>query len=80
MAQVRYKVIDTFDPQKDYGIEITRQVSQCLQLLKKGQEFEPKQITLQCQYDTTLMRNPTFLRTRCIVSEANDSGKRNWVT
>ncbi len=35
MAQVKYKVIDTFDPNRDYGIEITRQVSQCLQILEK---------------------------------------------
>ena len=76
MVQVRYKVVESFDPQKDYGVNITRQVSQCLQILKKGQEFEPKEITMQCQYDQTLMRNPNFMRAKCIVSEAMTMGTK----
>jgi len=76
MVRVKYKVIESFDPEKDYGIEITRQISQCLQSLEKGREFFPKEITLQCQNDKTLMRNPNFLRAKCIVSEAMTIGPK----
>lgn len=76
MARVKYKVLESFDPNRDYGIHITRQVSQCLQYLEQGQEFEPKEITLKCQNDTTLMRNPNFIRAKCIVSEAMTIGSR----
>lgn len=54
MVRVKYKVVGSFDPAKDYGLDITRQVSQCLQLLETGREFEPKEITLACQSDKTL--------------------------
>jgi hypothetical protein len=34
MVRVLYKVIDSFDPAKDYGKSITRQVSLCLNILR----------------------------------------------
>ena len=70
MVRVRYKVIQSFDPDRNYGKNITRQVSQCLKSLKLDREFEPKEITLECKSDVTLMKNPNFLRAKCIVSDA----------
>lgn len=70
MVRVRYKVIDLFDPTKNYGKNISRQVSLCLNSLKLGREFEPKEITQECESDGVMMKNPNFLRAKCIVSEA----------
>jgi len=75
MARVRYKVIESFDPNKDYGRNITRQVAQCLESLESGRVFNPKEITLEHESDNSLMINPNFLRAKCIVSEAMTLGK-----
>ena len=60
----RYKVIAEFDPLKEYGRSITRQVSQRLGTLGKDSEFESKDITIQHLSDDTLMRNPTNVASR----------------
>lgn len=36
---MRIQVIKEFDPNADYGIHIAPQISQCLSILKKGQQF-----------------------------------------
>ncbi len=70
MVHVRYKVVESFDPDKDYGRNITRQVTLCLKSLTLGREFEPKEITQEYELDSSMMKNPNFLRAKCIVSEA----------
>jgi hypothetical protein len=43
MVQNFLKVVDAFDPDKDYGEEIRPQYARCLSVLKKGETINPRE-------------------------------------
>lgn len=47
MSIVQYRVLENYDPTKDYGIKITKGHKACLERLNKGQVFRPKEFIQQ---------------------------------
>jgi len=48
---VTYKVIEKFDPKKDYGIRIYPQLAKCLQSLQTDYVFTPRQFVKEHSSD-----------------------------
>ncbi|KAF6247897.1 hypothetical protein C6990_00090 [Nitrosopumilus sp. b3] len=45
MVKQYYRVIEEFDPNKEYGLQIRKQYAKCLSVLKKGQKVNPLEFT-----------------------------------
>jgi hypothetical protein len=53
MLRQYYEVVEEFDSKKDYGIEMRKQYTECLSVLKKGQKINPLEIARNYLQDTT---------------------------
>ena len=68
MRTVTYKVIEKFDPKKDYGIRIYPQLSKCLQILQTGYIFTPRQFVQEHTSDFTKNGKENKERVRDIIT------------
>jgi len=76
LTRFTYKVIESFDPKKEYSEKITSQVSKCLSALQKDRIFSPTEYAKDHLSDFVRDQKPNFLRTKSIVSESMTIAKK----